>query len=98
MTCVREGPVPSGYPVLMTAFGRRLYEVRVRRGLPAAGVAHQMRCPVWRLFAWEMGREIPNVKQIRDLARALRVSEYDLTAVPAPPASQQAPEPSVREA
>lgn len=64
-----------------TRFGRRLFDHRQRRGLSAETLAAQVPCPVWTLFGWETGREIPNVRQIRQLARALRVSEYELTFV-----------------
>lgn len=90
MTCIREasGALPYPGPIserevrvgMDERFGRRIYEERMRRGLSADGVARLVPCPVWRLFNWETGREIPNVRQIRDLARALRLSEYELTA------------------
>lgn len=88
MTCVREREGAAPYPVGMrfddavARFGRRLYDHRQRRGLSAESVAAQVPCPVWTLFGWETGREVPNVRQIRQLARVLRLSEYELTFVP----------------
>lgn len=88
MTCIREGDRSLAYSGVMrlddavARFGRRLYEHRQRRGLSAETLAAQVPCPVWTLFGWETGREIPNVRQIRQLARALRVCEYELTFDP----------------
>lgn len=99
MTCIREGDRPVPYSVAMRPddaverFGRRLYEHRQRRGLSAETLAARVPCPVWTLFGWETGREIPNVRQIRQLARLLRVSEYELTFV-----SQTWEEPALSEA
>lgn len=88
MTCIREGSHAAPYPVAMrlddtaARFGRRLFDQRTRRGLSAEALAAQVPCPVWTLFSWETGREVPNVRQIRQLSRALRLSEYELTFLP----------------
>lgn len=82
----QEGPDCSG-----RGLGRRIMQLRRRRGWDRAKLAELLGIPRERLKKWELGMYLPSVGLLAPLARTLGVSIDELVTGQAPPTPELSP-------
>lgn len=74
-----------------SGLGKRIMQLRRRKGWDRASLAERLRVPLSRLKRWELERYMPNVGQLAALARTLGVTMDELVTGQALPTPELSP-------